>query len=103
MSSDSRFVRRLWAAARLAAAGVLVFLAALPTATLLRFPSFCIYKALFGSECLSCGMTRALSAALHGRLATAVAYNPVVVVVLPAVVLFVCLPQPCFFLRHRQV
>ncbi len=102
MSSDPLFARRFWTAARLAAAVALVTLAALPTAALLRLPSFCIYKALFGSECLSCGMTRAVSAALHGRIAAALAYNPLVAVILPALVLFVSLPPSWLFLHHRQ-
>ena len=37
----------------------------------------CAMKAAFGSPCPGCGMTRSVLMTLHGRLADAVAVNPV--------------------------
>ncbi len=71
--------RRVWVA--LAAA---VFVAAV----LYRFPPGeygfypgCPVYALTGWECPGCGMTRALAALLHGRVAEALRWNPLVLVV----------------------
>ena len=63
--------------------GALLALALVPTRFLEAMPSVCVFKNLFGVRCLGCGMTRALSALLHAHLATALAYNRLVVIVLP--------------------
>jgi hypothetical protein len=76
--------KRLAAGAGLAAAlagAVAAF--AIPTAWLEGAPTLCLWRHLLGVECPGCGMTRALSAALHGDFAAAWSYNPAVVVVLP--------------------
>lgn len=48
-----------------------------------RHPPPCLFTTVTGVRCPGCGMTRAVSCALHGRLRDAVRYNPLVVVVLP--------------------
>jgi len=45
--------------------------------------SICLIYTIFGVRCPGCGMTRALSCAMHGDFRQAVRYNPLVVVVLP--------------------
>jgi Protein of unknown function (DUF2752) len=63
---------------------VLVGLAVIPVETIVALPALCPWRTLFGLECPGCGMTRALSAALHGDFAAAMAFNRGVVLVLPA-------------------
>ena len=60
--------------------------ALIPTRWLEAHPAPCLFRALFGVRCPGCGMTRALSCALHGRWRDAWRYNPLVVVVLPLLV-----------------
>jgi hypothetical protein len=55
----------------------------IPTRWLEAHPAPCLFRALFGVRCPGCGMTRALSCALHGRARDAWRHNPLVVVVLP--------------------
>jgi len=67
---------------------VLLFMALLaivPPAAVERGPSFCIFKNLFGFECLGCGLTRAFSELLHGNLARAIRFNPLVIIAFPTV------------------
>ena len=61
-------------------------LALIPTETLSQEPTVCLFKNLFGIECLGCGMTRAISSALHGRFTTAMQYNHFVIIALPAII-----------------
>lgn len=49
-------------------------------------PAFCAFKLASGLDCPGCGMTRALSALLHGDVDTAVVLHPLVVVVFPIMV-----------------
>jgi hypothetical protein len=65
---------------------VLAVLAAIPTGAVAGLPPLCPWRVLLGIECFGCGMTRALSSALHGDLAAALAFNRGVVIVLPALV-----------------
>jgi hypothetical protein len=65
----------------------LAALAALPENVWASMPVVCVWRNVFGLECLGCGMTRALSAALHGRLEVALAYNAGVVLAVPALIL----------------
>jgi hypothetical protein len=70
---------------RLAAAvTVLAAFAAIPTRVLANLPVMCVWRTLLHLECPGCGMTRALSSAMHGHLYEAVAYNRGVVLVLAA-------------------
>lgn len=55
----------------------------LPTRWLERHPVPCLFTALLGVRCPGCGMTRAVSCAVHGRFRDAMRYNPLVAVVLP--------------------
>jgi len=65
----------------------LALLAALPSSTIAGLPALCLFRRWWGIECWGCGMTRALSCALHGQLAAAFAYNRGVVVVFPLLLL----------------
>lgn len=85
------------ASPRIGAAGVLfrsVGIALIPAVVMLvptelldRAPAICLFRLLLGMECPGCGMTRAVSAVLHGDLARAFAYNRGIVVVFPLLVL----------------
>jgi Protein of unknown function (DUF2752) len=55
----------------------------IPTPWLEAHPAPCLYRALLKRRCPGCGMTRALSAALHGHLKRAWSQNKLVTVVLP--------------------
>jgi hypothetical protein len=55
----------------------------IPTAWLEAHPAPCLYRALLKRRCPGCGMTRALSAALHGHFRQAWSRNKLVAVVLP--------------------
>jgi hypothetical protein len=59
-------------------------LAVLPTEWLTGLPSVCVFRNFFGIECLTCGMTRAFSSVLHGKLHAAWNYNHLVVIAFPA-------------------
>jgi hypothetical protein len=74
---------------RAAPAAVLVALAAIPTEVLASFPVMCVWRTLFHLECPGCGMTRAVSSALHGHLHAALAFNRGVVFVLPVALIVV--------------
>jgi hypothetical protein len=55
----------------------------IPTAWLERHPAPCLYRMFLKRRCPGCGMTRALSAALHGHIKRAWGQNKLVTVVLP--------------------
>jgi hypothetical protein len=74
---------------RVAPVAVLAALAAIPTEILASLPVICVWRTLLHLECPGCGMTRALSSALHGHLYAAVAYNRGVVLVLPAALIVI--------------
>jgi hypothetical protein len=59
----------------------------IPTAWLEAHPAPCLYRALLKRRCPGCGMTRALSAAMHGHFSRAWSQNKLVTVVLPLGVL----------------
>lgn len=46
-------------------------------------PSPCIFRNLLGVRCPGCGMTRAVSCAVHGKFERAFNYNRLVIIVLP--------------------
>lgn len=54
-----------------------------PTSCFETGHSLCLFKNLFGAECPGCGMTRALSAMVHGDIPAAFGYNWTVIVVFP--------------------
>jgi len=66
------------------AIAVLALLAILPTAELASMPVLCMFRRVWGWECFGCGLTRALSLALHGEWAAAMEMNRLVAIVLPA-------------------
>jgi hypothetical protein len=63
----------------------LALLTILPVEALDRAPGLCVYQGLVGVRCLGCGMTHAFACVLHGRLASAWAHNPLVIVAFPLV------------------
>jgi hypothetical protein len=56
-------------------------------------PFACPLRALTGIPCPFCGMTRACVAAVHGHLATSLAFNPAGVLVVIAAVVALVRPQ----------
>lgn len=70
-----------WALAVVGVWGGLVVVAAWIEARTGRIPETCVFHALTGRPCPTCGSTRALQAFLGGRLLEALAWNPLVVVV----------------------
>ncbi len=48
----------------------------------------CLFRAVTGLQCPGCGMTRALSALAHGKLAEAVGYNVLSVTLVPLIGIF---------------
>jgi hypothetical protein len=54
-----------------------------PTAWLEAHPPLCLSRLLFKRRCPGCGMTRAASCAINGRLRMAWRYNPLFLIVLP--------------------
>lgn len=59
----------------------------IPTEFLEGLPALCLFRLTLGVECPGCGMTRAISAVLHGELARAFAFNRGIVVVFPLLAL----------------
>jgi hypothetical protein len=74
---------------RVAPVAVLAALAVIPTQVVESLPVTCVWRTWLHLECPGCGMTRALSSALHGHLDAALAYNRGVVLVLPAALMVV--------------
>jgi len=58
----------------------------IPTTWLEKYPPPCLSRMLFGVRCPGCGMSRAMSCAVHGNFKKALHYNKLVVVVLPLLV-----------------
>ena len=67
-----------------------VLLIIVPTSWVESLPSVCLFKAVFGVECLGCGITRALSHLFHGNFDTALQYNPRVIVAFPLLCYLYC-------------
>jgi hypothetical protein len=63
-------------------------------------PLACPLRTLTGVPCPLCGMTRACVAAVHGHLATSLAFNPAGVIVIVAAVIALIRPQ---WLTRRPV
>jgi hypothetical protein len=59
----------------------------IPTGWLEAHPAPCLYRLLFRRRCPACGMTRAISAATHGRFKRSLEHNKLVVIVLPLAIL----------------
>jgi hypothetical protein len=68
----------------------LLALAIIPTGILEKGPVLCVWRNLFGIHCPTCGMTRAFSSLLHGKLVSAFEYNKLVVVVFPIYCAILC-------------
>lgn len=66
-------------------------------------PSLCLFVRLFGWECPGCGISRAMTCAMHGQIQQAVSYNIAVIVVLP-IILTIAIRQAMDLIRsYRQV
>ena len=76
---------------RFVAAGLVGAAAVLPL--LPHTPAVCPLRAITGIPCPLCGMTRACVAAVHGHLATSLAFNPAGVLVLIAAFTAIVRPQ----------
>jgi hypothetical protein len=81
----------MWMLATLSAA-VLIALLIIPPGVINRLPAVCPFKRYWGMECYGCGMTRALSAFLHGDIRMALAYNRAILLTLPLLALAALLP-----------
>ncbi len=68
----------------LAAAGFWLLRNFDPNTAINPFPP-CMFKTLTGFYCIGCGATRAMHALVHGDLASAMAMNPLLVLVIPVV------------------
>lgn len=85
--TPGRRLRSGWAAAVVIAGMALAAIAIVllrrhdPATTSLYPP--CLFQALTGLYCPGCGSTRALHALVHGRLGTALGFNPLAVLTLP--------------------
>jgi hypothetical protein len=77
---------------RIAAGGLVGAAAAWPLLPV-HLPLACPLRALTGIPCPFCGMTRACVAAVHGHLATSLAFNPAGVVVVVAALVALVRPQ----------
>ena len=62
-------------------------LIAIPTAWFERSPTICVFRRITGKPCPGCGMTRAVSSVMHGRLREGYRYNKRVVIVVPLLAL----------------
>src|SRR5579863_3941251 len=58
----------------------------IPTNWLEKHPPPCLSRIFFGVRCPGCGMSRAMSCAIHGNFKKAFYYNKLVVIVLPLLV-----------------
>jgi len=76
---------------RIAAAGLVGVAAVWPL--LPGHPGMCPLRAATGIPCPLCGMTRACVAAVHGHLATSLAFNPAGILVVLAAVVALVRPQ----------
>ena len=70
----------------LAVAAGLVLCALLDPGSIEGLPTLCPFRRVTGLDCPGCGMTRALSALLHGDPDAAAAHHPLVLVALPLAV-----------------
>ena len=65
------------------------------------FPG-CLFHRLTGLECPGCGMTRAAYATLHGRFGEALRFNPLGMIVLPALGVWVGIQIPAWLRGEAQ-
>lgn len=65
---------------------VLLVFAVVPLSAWTATPPVCLFRRTVGVQCLGCGMTRALSHAMHGNVQEALTLNAGVAVVVPALV-----------------
>lgn len=86
---------RAWAAA-LAALVVVAGLVLLQQRGPSGIPWFpgCLFHRLTGLDCPGCGMTRATHAVLHGRLAEAFRFNPLGMILVPALLAWLGIRLP---------
>ena len=56
---------------------------AIPESWMFTGNTICIFKNLFGLECVGCGMTRALYCLSHGDILEALNFNRLVIIIAP--------------------
>ena len=56
---------------------------AIPESWMFTENTICIFKNLFGLECVGCGMTRALYCLSHGDILEALNFNRLVIIIAP--------------------
>lgn len=79
-----------------------ICLAIIPTDFIGHYLTICIFKNLFGKECLGCGMIRAISSILHGNLVPAISYNKLVVIFFPILCLILIGNMVSIFLSFKR-
>lgn len=67
---------------------ILIALSTVSIESLAEAPSVCLFRTLWGIECLGCGMTRAMVSVMHMDFSRALSYNRLVILVFPAMVTF---------------
>ncbi len=82
------------------ASGAMVAVAAVWPVLPVHPPFACPFRAATGIPCPFCGMTRAVVAAVHGHIATSLAFNPGGIVVLLLAV--VAIVRPAWLTRLRM-
>jgi hypothetical protein len=87
-----RKIRVMLIAARVIAVLTLLALYAVPPEVLAAGPAVCLFRRSFGIECLGCGMTRAVSAAVHLDFARAMDLNRMAAIVLPVLLVWIASP-----------
>nr|WP_296957338.1 DUF2752 domain-containing protein [uncultured Mediterraneibacter sp.] len=91
---QSRRLLREKRSARVLLAGIIVLLAGIATVYLYfhnphQYPLPCIFYLMTGFYCPGCGTGRACYSILHGQFLKAFCYNPVTVVLLPFIGLYI--------------
>lgn len=69
--------------------GVCLFFYLISWEKLISFPSICIWKNIFGHECLACGSIRAFWLLLHLKFVEAFRINPLIYLYIPLIILII--------------
>jgi len=69
--------------------GICLFFYLISWEKLISFPSMCIWKNIFGHECLACGSIRAFWLLLHLKFVEAFKINPLIYLYIPLIILII--------------